>query len=121
MPTPEGRVKQLVKFLLDRYKPHGLWYYMPVSGGYGVHGIPDFIVCFGGQFIAIETKAPKGKPTPLQDAQLTRLAQAGALVFVIDGRTGVDPQGVTSTLTMLEVQLNLLLTKQIHNAAAPHQ
>jgi Holliday junction resolvase len=94
-----------VKSLLDQYKPHGLWYFMPVSSGYGVHGIPDFIVCFGGQFIAIECKSPKGNLTALQEMQLTQLAFAGALTFVING---------TDNLDILEVHLNMLLTRVAH-------
>jgi len=106
--TPEGRVKAQAKFLLDRYVEHGLWYYMPVSGGYGQHGIPDIIACFAGQFIAIECKSPKGKLTPLQQMQCGRLLTAGALVCIVNGE---------GDLYSLEAQLNLLLTKLAHETA----
>jgi len=105
MATPEGRTKVFVKTLLDRYKPHGLWYFMPVSAGYGQQGIPDFIACFGGQFIAIETKSPNGNLTTLQALQLSLLQNAGAMVFVIKGTTNLD---------LLEVHLNMLLTRVAH-------
>jgi hypothetical protein len=97
MATPEGRTKVFVKTLLDRYKPHGLWYFMPVSAGYGQQGIPEFI--------AIETKSPNGNLTTLQALQLSLLQNAGAMVFVIKGTTNLD---------LLEVHLNMLLTRVAH-------
>jgi hypothetical protein len=53
--TPEGRVKAQVRKLLQEL---GIWYYQPVQNGMGRVGIPDFICCWRGNFIAIETKAP---------------------------------------------------------------
>jgi hypothetical protein len=79
--TPEGRVKAAVKALL---KQLGAWYYMPVSNGMGVHGIPDFIVCWHGWFIAIECKAP-GKENTLtanQHNQIAAINSAGGVAIV---------------------------------------
>lgn len=84
--TPEGRVKEAVKKLL---KAHGIWYYMPVQNGMGVVGIPDFVCCDHGLFLAIETKAP-GKRNNLSPNQVKRIAEirnAGGAVLVVD-----DPQ-----------------------------
>lgn len=53
--TPEGRVKAQVRKLLAEF---GVWYYQPVQNGMGQVGIPDFICCYRGVFLAIETKAP---------------------------------------------------------------
>ena len=53
--TPESIVKAGVEKVLAEF---GAWYYMPVQNGMGVSGIPDFIACIDGKFIAIETKAP---------------------------------------------------------------
>lgn len=100
--TPEGKIKDQVKALLKEFglvsaaeaaKAAGKvtgsgWYYMPVSNGMGVSGIPDFIGHFHGKFFAIETKAPGKKPTPLQQFQLDALKATGAERFVIDGLTG---------------------------------
>jgi hypothetical protein len=61
--TPEGRLKQQVKKVLDK---HGVWYYMPVQNGMGVTGIPDFVCCDEGRFLGIETKAAGKNPTPNQ-------------------------------------------------------
>lgn len=83
--TPEGRVKAAVKALLGTLA--NCWFYMPVSNGMGTHGIPDFIVCYKGVFVAIETKAPGklGNVTPLQRMQINRINQAlGYAIAVVD-------------------------------------
>lgn len=81
--TPEGKVKRDVKkFLIEI----GAWFYMPVQNGMGVTGIPDFIVCINGRFVAIETKAP-GKLSNLsanQQAQLASISRAGGATLVAD-------------------------------------
>ena len=65
--TPEGKVKKGVRQVLDKL---GAYYVMPVTGGYGVQGAPDFLVCFKGRFIGIETKAGKNQLTLLQEKNL---------------------------------------------------
>lgn len=68
--TPEGRVKEAVRKFL---KVKGVWYFQPMQNGMGVVGIPDFICCWRGQFIAIETKAP-GKANNLTANQVRVLS-----------------------------------------------
>lgn len=72
--TPEGRIKEVVKQVLKQYK--NVWYFMPVSGGYGKQGIHDFICCVNGKFLSIECKAG-GKATPLQQAVGYTIQDAG--------------------------------------------
>lgn len=81
--TPEGRVKAAVKKWL---KAHGIWFFMPVSNGMGQVGIPDFICCAQGGFLAIETKAP-GKlanTTPNQKRVLQEITDHGGKAVVVD-------------------------------------
>lgn len=81
--TPEGRVKVAVKQWL---KDRGVWFYMPVQNGMGVTGIPDFICCWDGRFLAIETKAP-GKRANLstnQERQMNAINNAGGTALVVD-------------------------------------
>lgn len=82
--TPEGKVKAKVSGLLKATP--GLYYTMPVPGGYGDSTL-DYIGCFNGKFFAIETKKPGGEPTPRQKQIIARMKAAGAAVFVIDGDT----------------------------------
>lgn len=81
MSTPEGKVKAAVKKLLDR---HNIYYFMPATGGYGRSGVPDFICCVKGNFVAVETKAGKAKPTALQLREMEKIKDSGGLAFVIN-------------------------------------
>ena len=76
-----------------------MWVYMPVGNGMGVAGIPDFICCWKGWFLAIECKAP-GKERNLTANQLRQIAainSAGGIALV------------TSDARALIVQLKLAI------------
>jgi hypothetical protein len=79
--TPEAKVKKKVRELLEK---HGAYYAMPVTGGYGASGVPDFLVCHHGRFIGIETKAGTNKPTALQLGNMARIELAGGTAVVIN-------------------------------------
>lgn len=79
--TPEGKVKDKVKALL---KKHNVYWHMPVQNGMGSPSL-DFICCANGLYLAIETKAPGGKPTPRQVITMHSIKEAGGTVMVIDG------------------------------------
>lgn len=78
--TPERVVKDKVRKLLDELQAY---YVMPVTGGYGTQGAPDFLVCHRGRFIGIETKAGKGRTTTLQELNLKRIREAGGVAVVV--------------------------------------
>jgi len=78
--TPEGKVKKQVRLVLDRLVAY---YVMPVTGGYGKQGAPDFLVCYQGKFFGIETKAGKGKTTALQEMNLKHIRDAGGVALVV--------------------------------------
>ena len=80
--TPEGRVKKQVSELLRKYP--GLYFEMPVPGGYGKSGL-DYVGCFNGRFFSIETKAPGKRPTARQNLTISAIRRSGGVVFVIDG------------------------------------
>ncbi len=61
----------------------GAYYAMPVTGGYGSSGVPDFLVCLRGRFYAIECKANGGKTTALQDKHLADIRGAGGVSLVV--------------------------------------
>ena len=79
--TPESKVKAKIKAIL---KAHGAYYAMPIGTGYGSSGIPDFLVCFNGEFLAIEAKAGKGKTTALQEREIDAIRTAKGLAFIIN-------------------------------------
>lgn len=82
--TPEGKVKAKVSRLLSATP--GVYYHMPVPGGYGGTTL-DYIGCYLGSFFAIETKKPGAKPTDRQKQIIASIERAGGKVFVIDGNT----------------------------------
>jgi len=79
--TPEAKVKKQIRAILDA---HGVYYAMPIGTGYGNSGVPDFLCCVHGKFLAIEAKAGKGKTTALQDAHIARIHTAGGVAVVIN-------------------------------------
>jgi Holliday junction resolvase len=79
--TPEAKVKKRVKEIL---KTLGAYYVMPVTGGYGSSGAPDFLVCYMGKFIGIECKTRSGRVTALQQRNLDLIDDAGGWSFVIN-------------------------------------
>jgi len=87
--TPEGRIKAKFKKRLEKYKPH-VWGWMPVSRGYGVHGIPDWIGCAYGCFIAVEFKAGTAEPTKHQALKHLEIREAKGTVFVVRDDESMD-------------------------------
>ena len=79
--TPEAKVKAKIKTIL---KEHNVYYAMPIGSGYGNAGVPDFLCCLRGQFVAIEAKAGKGKTTALQDKNLRDIKMSGGYAWVVN-------------------------------------
>lgn len=78
--TPEAKVKQEIKAYLKTVE--WCWYFMPVPMGYGIRGLPDFIICHKGRFIGIETKSSTGPRKAWQDGVGQLIRAAGGLYFV---------------------------------------
>lgn len=78
--TKEALVKKKVVGIL---KKHGVYYFFPVTAGFGRSGIPDIICCARGRFLAIECKANGGNPTALQARELVRINDAGGIAVVV--------------------------------------
>ena len=79
--TPERRVKAKVRKVLDKL---GAYYTMPVTGGFGNSGAPDFLVCLDSRFIGIECKAGKNTTTPLQEKNLRQIERSGGIALVVN-------------------------------------
>ena len=77
--TPEGRVKERLKKMLNA---HRVYWHCPVMNGMGAPTL-DFICCHGGRFFAIETKTPGKHMTPRQRLTATEMEAAGAFVFEV--------------------------------------
>lgn len=79
--TPEGKVKAKVVKIL---KELNVYYFYPVMGGFGRSGIPDIICCVAGYFFGVECKAGSNKPTPLQEAEMQKIRNAGGVTMVVN-------------------------------------
>ena len=79
--TPESKVKAKIKAIL---KAHNVYYAMPIGTGYGNSGVPDFLCCVNGKFLAIEAKAGKGTTTALQEKNLKQIEESGGVALVIN-------------------------------------
>jgi pantoate kinase len=79
--TPEVKVKKQIRKILDEM---GAYYAMPIGTGYGNSGVPDFLICIGGRFVAVEAKAGSNKPTALQEAHMEKIRQARGTALVIN-------------------------------------
>ena len=84
--TPEGKVKRAIGALLRSYP--GIYYVMPVPGGYGASTLDYLGICAGRGF-GIEAKRPGGKPSMRQLGIIENIERAGGRVFVIDGPAGL--------------------------------
>jgi pantoate kinase len=78
--TPEAKVKAKIKKIL---KDHNVYFAMPIGTGYGSSGVPDFLCCVNGHFLAIEAKAGKGTTTALQDKNIREIKESGGMAVVI--------------------------------------
>lgn len=96
--TPEGRVKKMVTSYLQDLQESltdpvtlacPLFYSMFVPTGYGRRNSLDYTICFYGQHVAIETKAPGEDLTPNQRITCRDLYHSGAKVFIISGADGM--------------------------------
>lgn len=78
----EAEVKQRVKKLLDEA---GAYWYMVVPTGYGRRGVPDFLVCHKGRFLAVETKRGSiSDPSPHQAREMKSIGAAGGHALLIN-------------------------------------
>ena len=83
MPTPESKVKEMVRKVLKAYDAY---WHCPVMNGLGAPSL-DFVGCYYSEYFAIETKAPGKKMTPRQLMTKGQIEARHGRVFLIDGDT----------------------------------
>jgi len=79
--TPEAKVKANIKKILQL---HGVYYAMPMGTGYGNAGVPDFLCCLNGKFLAVEAKANGGLVTALQQKNLDDIEKSSGVWWVVN-------------------------------------
>jgi hypothetical protein len=93
--TPEAKVKAKVVATLKAYE---VYYFYPLSGGYGSSGVPDIVGCYKGKFFAIECKAGKNKPTALQERSMQKIIGNGGVAIVVNEENLNDVQDMLKKL-----------------------
>lgn len=69
---------------IKRYlKERGCYEVKYHGNAYSTNGTPDILACVNGYFLAIEVKAPEGKPTELQLAKIAEIRKAGGFAYVV--------------------------------------
>lgn len=88
----ENKIK---KFLKD----HGCWFIKYWGGGqFTKSGVPDIIACVNGYFVAIEVKAPTGKPSALQEYNVREIEKSGGVAVILYPKQWDDFKKLITTL-----------------------
>lgn len=74
--TFENKVKKILK-------EKGAYCVKQFGCGFTKSGIPDLLVCYKGKFVAVELKAEKGTPSPLQEYNIAEVKKAGGYGFIL--------------------------------------
>lgn len=72
----ENKIKKFIE-------NEGGWYVKFFANSFTKSGIPDILACINGYFIAIEVKAPNGKPSELQLYHCKKIKEAGGFAFIL--------------------------------------
>lgn len=77
MPGPEAKIQ--TRILRELRKRGAYTVKVQVASR---NGVPDILACHQGKFIAIEVKAPGGKVSAVQEANLGWIREAGGIALV---------------------------------------
>ena len=80
MAGPEKLFENKVKKHLDSV---GAYYVKYFANRMTKSGIPDILACVNGYFLAVEVKAERGKPSPLQIHHRDKIRTAGGMSIIL--------------------------------------
>ena len=102
MATPEGKVKQKIKKLLNQY---GVYSHMPVQNGMGAPTL-DFVCCINGIYLSIEAKTRGKKPTTRQEKTMSQISAAGGIAIWVDEDRYDKLEELLKKLSGLQITFN---------------
>ena len=79
--TEEGKLKAQIRAYLKTVE--GLWFCHVAGSGYGRAGVPDYLLCYRGRFVALEVKAPGGQPSAWQKREIDAINSCNGDAFVV--------------------------------------
>ena len=71
--------RDLTRQVRDFLRVLGAWEVKHRAGLGDRRGVPDILACYRGRFVAFEVKAPRGRLTPYQTAELEAVRHAGGI------------------------------------------
>lgn len=80
MATEKQFENEIKKFLSELPKT---WFFKYWAGPMSKAGIPDIIACVNGKFVAIEVKAPNGKPSELQKRNVRLIRESWGIGYIL--------------------------------------
>lgn len=76
-------LEKMYETKIKRYlKERGCYEVKYHGNAYSTNGTPDVLACVNGYFLAIEVKAPNGKPSELQIEKIEQIRKAGGFAYV---------------------------------------
>lgn len=75
--------KQFENKIKKYLKDNGYWSVKYFANGFTKAGIPDVLACVNGYFVAIEVKAPRGKPSELQLYNVNQINGCGGFAVIV--------------------------------------
>ena len=78
-----GPEKKFEKQVRDYLESRGAWVLKTISEGRQEAGVPDLLVCYNGQFVALELKSETGAVRPLQEYKIKQINDAGGLAMIV--------------------------------------
>ena len=106
---PEYHIKAKVNKALAALPK--MYRFMPVQRGLGAATL-DYLICAGGWFISIETKAKGKKLTPRQEQTKAEIEAADGLVFVVDDEESLN-------YAMERIKCCCILANEIRKSPCP--
>lgn len=81
--TPEGKVKREIKAIFDEF---GIYWFCPATYGFGASGVPDFVGCVDGRFLAVEAKSKYTRHgvTRLQQHNIDKIQANNGVALVVN-------------------------------------
>lgn len=77
---PEKTFEKKVRAWLES---RGAWVLKTISEGRQEAGVPDLLICYKGQFVALELKSETGAVRPLQEYKIKQINDAGGLAMIV--------------------------------------
>jgi Holliday junction resolvase len=81
---------QLSREIMDYIRARGGWAIKIHGGPLTTAGVPDIVACYRGRYLALETKMPGNKATPVQLHRMRQIRKAGGIAQVVRSKEDIS-------------------------------